>query len=1792
MDNVQFGRLFIAERGSRSLVNPLRLDQLRNVYVGKHADKTKLWLQGHTKGAAPNAVITLEFKSGQVVGLEAANPHDAQVLTAMLQYLFSKAKPAAATTTPTAATASTTSTTSLSSSSSSSSTTTTASVTSDEQFENDIKTISQGLVFTAYLENDQSLSVTVFYDRNGKADAKQGSLYWCEPNTRVKLHGFPLAEISDVFLEKQTAIFQAESASRADPARCFSIIAKTNQLNLEAGTPQLREQWLAGLHRILVAAGKKVVEEDPLASEDQLRDAIAKLTAGHTFTVWTSPPPGAPKTSPATSQSLFFFYHHDPNSNTGAWLYWCPPGTRDVRAENGVSLPRISDLFIGKQTPTFKSSGCSELDERLCFTIISGPQELNLQADSHPEREAWLAALHRVLVSSGKKVIEDDESKSPKPTSPAPTPVTTPAIAIPGNELYDFVVRGARFTGYFLNENNASVTARPIVLFYETDPTAKLGSLYWCDFDPNEPNRRAIIDAHRMPLNRISDVFLGKQTDLFQFNSLPVVNALPERCLSVATKKIQLNLEAESPAYRDRWLAGFKSIFTSSGKKVVDDSVNDAPPASMVPPSTTHQPSAAERDAYIRQMEAGDDFRAFFSQGNPPVVSQFAIHLFYDRNDGRMGTLYYCERGKPKTKSADHSVPLHLISDMFLGKKDTIWNAPVTVTIDPKQCFSVKAANAQLHLAAPSEKARNEWLLALHDVIVRHKASKTVTSANGTTTATGTIGATASSLLSQSNGSSGSTTSQAFTDTEMKAGHEFESWSMGVGNQGVHQPIFIFYRIDDENKLGSFYWCDPNDARAQPAKPIPAENVLHLASVTDMYLGKQQDVFKTEQAQHVPPNLCCSVCSEKSVLHLQAATPEKRDAWLFGLTGLLKSYAQKVKDQKAALALAHGNGDSSSAALNGSNINAAVGLDRKTMMQPHRFTGYFGNPSHTIRSQPIDVVFRGDDSLGSLYWSAPGAEFAVADRLHLDRISDLFLGKQTRTLQHEAASSADAERCCSVVESQDGIETAGLHLCAESSEKRDAWLFGLQNLLTASGKTVVDKDKADELFPMSSVVPPSSAANGSSAAILPISSDYATPLLGAPADILRGMASRRATILSLPTDATYRMMSSGRGFIQHVDGRRQSIHLFYQKLRVDHPLGALYWYNTGAPVTSGQRIPEGFIPLHTVTDVFLGKQTRAFDTPSGRTANEDRTFSVIGSHAELNLEAESTDQVAAWLFGINRLLTSSGKEIVLEEDKNAPTTTSAAAPQSDSNDGKGDITSPRHRRRFSVTTQGTAAATRHTYLALGHEQTEAMMTRGLVFTLYESTNASSGVARREVRVRYVTDSHSLEAVTVDNGEAIPNARIGVDAIVEIFIGRQSVVLKAVKGPCDASRCVTLTTRNASLNLEAQSEEQLSAWLLGLSKLLTDGLKKRTLLPNDEGTRYQVVAAIAVSTVASHEDKKATGLSGRYRFVHAAIPHAIGAHVADQLRQLADGYPVTIFDEHGQVPCRISYNASPIVKNQLGSLQWRRVDAQAGDLSAQNTLAVGEIELIAVGQPARGLGAHPDRFVSFTLDGQDHAAVQLEFSSHDDRDHFLLALNTVVCATGAHVGPDDQLSHFLNKARSATPVAGGPQSAVSPTSSMDPGLSIAVATPAQSPVPSPRPEVKGESITKNKALPLTGTAQRMLERGQLFRSHSRKGKRHIIKDILMWWSDKEPDQSAPGGALFWCDPAIGKVAALDRSIAIEEITDVIQGKQSPILEVTAKDVSTYHKCLSFLPLYLTSLSLVGIMYRWILISSLQ
>jgi hypothetical protein len=92
--------------------------------------------------------------------------------------------------------------------------------------------------------------------------------------------------------------------------------------------------------------------------------------------------------------------------------------------------------------------------------------------------------------------------------------------------------RGQRFTLY------TATTSMRVNLFYvPTSPTSgPMGSLFWC-----EVGRRTQMDDHRLRIDQIRDVYLGKQSPVL---ISPSANgADPSKCLSLKTDSLTLDLE-------------------------------------------------------------------------------------------------------------------------------------------------------------------------------------------------------------------------------------------------------------------------------------------------------------------------------------------------------------------------------------------------------------------------------------------------------------------------------------------------------------------------------------------------------------------------------------------------------------------------------------------------------------------------------------------------------------------------------------------------------------------------------------------------------------------------------------------------------------------------------------------------------------------------------------------------------------------------------------------------------------------------------------------------------------------------------------------------------------------------------------------------------------------------------------------------------------------------------------------------------------------------------------------------
>jgi hypothetical protein len=105
--------------------------------------------------------------------------------------------------------------------------------------------------------------------------------------------------------------------------------------------------------------------------------------------------------------------------------------------------------------------------------------------------------------------------------------------------------------------------------------------------------------------------------------------------------------------------------------------------------------------------------------------------------------------------------------------------------------------------------------------------------------------------------------------------------------------------------------------------------------------------------------------------------------------------------------------------------------------------------------------------------------------------------------------------------------------------------------------------------------------------------------------------------------------------------------------------GALYW----CPPEQKRESPQCCLPLHEITDVFVGKHTKVFSHPDAAAAVPDRCVSLVSRSHTIDLEARSTLLLSAWLHGINCILGSSGKKVVLNKTEEGQ---SSGAPPPDS----------------------------------------------------------------------------------------------------------------------------------------------------------------------------------------------------------------------------------------------------------------------------------------------------------------------------------------------------------------------------------------------------------------------------------------------------------------------------------------------------------------------------------------------
>lgn len=95
--------------------------------------------------------------------------------------------------------------------------------------------------------------------------------------------------------------------------------------------------------------------------------------------------------------------------------------------------------------------------------------------------------------------------------------------------------------------------------------------------------------------------------------------------------------------------------------------------------------------------------------------------------------------------------------------------------------------------------------------------------------------------------------------------------------------------------MGVLYWCEKG------RRSEVLEQRLELRKVTDIYRGCDQPAFQNPASLACLPdkNKCFSlVCSDGRRLDLQAASSKQRDAWVWGVKGIINLAGKKCKLHK------------------------------------------------------------------------------------------------------------------------------------------------------------------------------------------------------------------------------------------------------------------------------------------------------------------------------------------------------------------------------------------------------------------------------------------------------------------------------------------------------------------------------------------------------------------------------------------------------------------------------------------------------------------------------------------------------------------------------------------------------------------------------------------------------------------------------------------------------------------------------------------------------------------------------
>ena len=275
------------------------------------------------------------------------------------------------------------------------------------------------------------------------------------------------------------------------------------------------------------------------------------------------------------------------------------PAMASTKAKR-VSVRRVTDLYLGFSSPSLRHSGWADgakVNGACVWSLCTRRVTWDLCCTGEEDRGRWVSGLRELIVHLTRKTVVDDgaddewrageevKAQSVGPSTASRRMSFQPSKAVKaevseGAAALAQLTSGLRFARY--ERVDGLSFKQPIVLLYrqrrERGRVEEV--LYWAEdstAQSKDSGRAAtppLLPSNALPVDRITDIFLGKQTPLLSSPSASA--AAEERCIALLSHSLVLELEASQSTVASALLQALQFICQDGGRQMEEEKAEEA----------------------------------------------------------------------------------------------------------------------------------------------------------------------------------------------------------------------------------------------------------------------------------------------------------------------------------------------------------------------------------------------------------------------------------------------------------------------------------------------------------------------------------------------------------------------------------------------------------------------------------------------------------------------------------------------------------------------------------------------------------------------------------------------------------------------------------------------------------------------------------------------------------------------------------------------------------------------------------------------------------------------------------------------------------------------------------------------------------------------------------------------------------------------------------------------------------------------------------------------------------------